>query len=245
MINVETADAVGLIELDRQERRNALDLEHCEALRDAVTRTVAEGARALVVSGAGTSFCSGADFGQVYGDGFRTALYAALHALTDAPVPVIAAVNGPAIGAGTQLAIACDLRVVADEAVFAVPTARIGLAVDPWTVRRLALLAGGGAARAMLLGCDQLDAQRAHGLGLADRLGDRDAAVAWATSIASLAPLSLSYSKRALTDLFEPGTDATDATGLFEAFEACWTSEDVAESKRARAEQRSPRFSGR
>ncbi len=78
------------------------------------------------------------------------------HRLATLPIPVIAAVNGPAIGAGTQLAIACDLRVAGPTARFAVPTAKLGLAVDPWSVRRLASLAGGGSARAMLLGVDTL-----------------------------------------------------------------------------------------
>jgi enoyl-CoA hydratase len=242
MINVEMPGDVGLIQLDRHERRNALDVEHCDALREAVDKAVSEGARALVVTGAGTSFCSGADFGGVYGDGFRDALYGALHSITNAPVPVIAAINGPAIGAGTQLAIACDLRVADKDAVFAVPTARMGLSVDPWTIRRLALLAGGGAARALLLGCDQLGAEQAHGRGLADRLGDLSDALAWAEQIAALAPLTLSYSKQALAAVLEP--DIQDPE-LVAAFDACWHSEDFAEGQRARTEKRRPQFRGR
>ncbi|MET0189822.1 MAG: enoyl-CoA hydratase-related protein, partial [Pseudonocardia sediminis] len=131
MINVSTTDGVGLIELDRPDRRNALDVATCRELVDATARVRDEGARAVVVTGSGSSFCSGADFGEVYTDGFREALYAALHAVADLPMPVVAAVNGPAIGAGTQLAIACDLRVAAPSAVFGLPTARLGLAVDP------------------------------------------------------------------------------------------------------------------
>ena len=84
-----------------------------------------------------------------------------LAAVTEVSVPVIAAVNGPAIGAGAQLALACDLRVAAPEATFAIPTARLGIAVNPWTIRRLALLAGTGTAQAMLIGGETLDAARA------------------------------------------------------------------------------------
>lgn len=238
MITHDRRGDVAVITLDRQERRNALDVEHCDGLREAVTKAAADGARALVVTGSGTSFCSGADFGQVYGDGFRDALYAALHAITDLPVPVVAAVNGPAIGAGTQLAIACDLRVAAPTAAFAVPTARIGLAVDPWTVRRLAQLAGGGAARALLLGCATVDADHALSRGLVDRLGSLDDALGWAEEIATLAPLTLSYSKRTLD-----GAGTEDE--LRAAFDACWASEDIGEGQRARAEKRAPRFEGR
>jgi enoyl-CoA hydratase len=211
-------------------------------LREAVEKLASAGLRALVITGCGSSFCAGADLDGVYGDGFRTALYEMLHSLTALPVPVIAAVNGPAIGAGSQLAIACDLRVAAPSATFAIPTARNGLAVDPWTVRRLALLAGGGAARAMLLGGASLDASRAYTLGLVDRLGDIDDALAWAEEISGFAPLSLRYSKTALETLLEP--NQWDSA-LDETFDVCWRSEDFTEGKRARAEKRAPRFQGR
>ena len=240
---------VAVVEIDRHERRNALDLSHLEALHDAVVAAPADGARAVVVSGRGSSFCAGADLEGVYGEGFRRALYRALGAITDLGVPVVAAVNGPAIGAGTQLAIACDLRVAAPAARFAVPTARNGLAVDPWTVRRLAVLAGGGAARALLLGADGLDAEAAHTRGLVDRLAAPDAALddarAWAVEIAGLAPLTLAYSKRALELLGEPEVGDAAAAELERGFAACWTSEDFAEGRRAGAERRTPRFTGR
>jgi enoyl-CoA hydratase len=242
MIITEVHGQAGLIVLDRHEKRNALDPEHLEALREAVEKLAGTGCRALVITGRGTSFCSGADLGGVYGDGFRAALYRAIRAITAAPVPVIAAVNGPAIGGGTQLAIACDLRVAAPTATFAVPTARNGLAVDPWTIRRLALLAGGGPARAMLLGAQHIDAELARQYGLADRIGTLDDALAWAAEIAGFAPLSLRYAKTALERMFEP---ATRDQAVDEAFEACWQSEDSTEGQLARAEKRVPRFRGR
>lgn len=240
MINVSVTDGVGLLELDRPDRRNALDVAQCERLVAGVAEVLAAGARAIVVTGAGSSFCSGADFGEVYTDGFRDALYAALHALTDVAVPSIAAVNGPAIGAGTQLAIACDLRVGAPTAVFGVPTARIGLAVDPWTVHRLAQLAGGGTTRALLLGCRQMPVELAHQRGLVDVLGDRTAALALAADVATLAPLTLRYNKLAADRTDLPVDDAT----LVAAFEACWSSADLEEGRCARTERRAPVFRG-
>ncbi|MGQ0572830.1 MAG: enoyl-CoA hydratase [Pseudonocardia sp.] len=241
MIHVSVTDAVGLLELDRPKQRNALDVAQCHRVADGMAEVLAGGARAVVITGRGPSFCSGADFGQVYTDGFRDALHAALHAVADAPVPVVAAVNGPAIGAGTQLAIACDLRVAAPGAVFGVPTAKIGLAVDPWTVRRLARIGGGGTARAILLACEQIGADLAHARGLVDRIGPVTDALALAAEIAALAPLTLAYNKLALDRVELPDDDPA----LVAAFERCWSSADLDEGRRAREERRRPAFDGR
>ncbi|MET7929250.1 enoyl-CoA hydratase [Streptomyces sp. NPDC005349] len=248
MITAELHDGVGTVTLRRAERRNALDLDHCRAMTAHADELLAEGARVLVLTGEGSVFCAGADLDHAHDDEFRTALYDTLHHVHGLPVPVIAAVNGPAVGAGTQLALAADLRVAAPTAFFSVPTAGNGLAVDPWTVRRLALLAGGGPARALLLGCERLDAQRAHGVGLADSVGTLDDALAWAARIAALAPLSLRYSKHALNALFEEpvGPEQSVREALLEKeFAACWASEDVAEARQARQERRTPQFRGR
>src|SRR5689334_2690496 len=235
MITTEERGPVALVRIDRHEQRNALDIEHCERLRDALGDVHAAGARAVVVTGEGSSFCAGADFGEVYGDGFRKALYEMLRKITSLPVPVLAAVNGPAIGAGTQLALAADLRMVAPGASFAIPTAKLGLAVDPWTLRRLASLAGGGAARRVILTCEPLSAADALGCGLADAAGDLDAALERAAAMAGLAPLTLAYSKQVLNrfpdlDVADPVVDA--------AFEEVWRSADVAEGRAARQERR-------
>ena len=233
---------MAILWIDRHEQRNALDTEHCELLRDALGEVQAAGARAVVVTGEGSSFCAGADFGEVYGDGFRKALYEMLRRFTGSPLPIIAAVNGPAIGAGTQLALAADLRTVGPNATFAIPTATLGLAVDPWTLRRLALLAGGGIARRIVLACEPVPAEEALTCGLADAAGDLDAALERAARIAALAPLTLAYSKQVLNRLLEP---EIHDPGLHSLFEEVWRSADVAEGQAARRERRPPRFEGR
>ncbi len=144
MLGATTDGDVVILELQREERRNALNLELCREIHAAVDQAVDDGARVIVITGQGSAFCAGADLGGVYGDEFLEALYGMLPRLTKVPVPLIAAVNGPAIGAGTQLAMACDLRVADATAKFAVPTARNGMAVDAWTIRTLAAMAGGG-----------------------------------------------------------------------------------------------------
>ncbi len=241
MIESSTFDRVTVVTLNRPDKRNALNIAVCEGIRDAVTSAVAAGARALVLTGTGSSFCSGADFGEVYTEDFRDSLYGMLRSVIEAPVPVVAAVNGPAIGGGTQLAIAADLRVVAPGAVFAIPTAKLGLAVDPWTIRRLAELAGSGPARTLLLACEDLTAEGALACGLADRAGDLEVALAWARRMADLAPLTLAYNKRVLNSLAEPSGDDKD---LLAAFEGCWASSDLAEGRLAREEKRQPVFRG-
>jgi enoyl-CoA hydratase len=234
---------VAVVTLDRPEKHNALNTELCHRIKAAFGE--ARVARAIVLTGNGRSFCSGADLDEVYTADFRDALYSMLHTVTDAPVPVVAAVNGAAIGAGTQLAIAADFRVVAALARFAVPTAQLGLAVDPWTIRRLALLAGNGVARRLLLACDHIEAEAALACGLADLAGTAEEAVAWAQQMAELAPLTQAYSKRVLNAVFEPDLDEVQGARLREAFEACWASEDLVEGRLARTEKRPPVFRGR
>jgi enoyl-CoA hydratase len=242
MIDIERRDRVTVLRIDRHAQRNALNPEHTAALLAGLEAAVESGSRCIVITGNGSSFCSGADLEVVRDEGFLDSLYGLLHRLAELPVPVIAAVNGPAIGAGTQLALACDLRVAAPTARFAIPTARLGLSVDAWTIRRLANLAGGGAARAMLVGVETLDVDRAHQLGLVDRLGDLDTALAWAQEIAALAPLTLEYCKLTLNTVADlnPADERVD-----KAMIACWNSEDAAEGQRARAERRPPEFLGR
>jgi enoyl-CoA hydratase len=243
MIELSWQNRVAIVTLDRPGKHNALNTELCQRIRAALDE--AADARAILITGRGRSFCSGADLDEVYTAEFRSALYAMLHAVVDAPVPVLAAVNGAAIGAGTQLAIAADFRVVAPAARFAVPTAKLGLAVDPWTIRRLALLAGNSTARRLLLACDQIDADTALDRGLADLAGGIDEALAWANDMAPLAPLTQAYSKRVLNAVFEPELAEPLGDDLRAAFEACWASDDFAEGRRSRTEKRPPVFRGR
>lgn len=238
---VETReDEVLVVTLNRPAKRNALSLRLCRRIADSVTRG-ALGSRAIVITGAGSSFCAGADLDEVYGEEFLAGLQAMIRAITQAPVPVVAAVNGPAIGGGTQLALACDLRVATAQAAFAIPTARNGLAVDPWTIRRLAEIVGGGHARGILLAAQAMDLSAALASGLVQREGGLADAVSLAHELARLAPLSLAYAKRVLNHPEVPADDER----LQAEFHACFASEDAAEAGDARAQRRPPVFRGR
>ncbi len=173
MIRFEIRGDVGVATIDRPERRNALNGELCAQLRDHLVEQ--SDLRAIVITGAGTAFCAGADLvtrfdggeGEAVVDTFRPTFEEALDAITDCRVPVIAAVNGPAIGAGMQLAVACDLRIAGPTARFAIPGGKLGVHLSSKNIWRLALLVGQGAARDFLLAGRTVDA--ADALRLARR----------------------------------------------------------------------------
>jgi enoyl-CoA hydratase/carnithine racemase len=234
------ADSVSLITLSRPERRNALDPEHWRDLTAGVRGAVDSGARAIVITGDGSAFCAGGDLGESDVEGMAVLLEQAFAAIREVPVPVIAHVNGAAVGAGVQLAVSCDLRVVGARARFRVPAAALGLPVSPGTIRRIVALGGAGAARAMLIGGDWIGAERAYGLGLADRVGDLDGTVRWASEIAGYAPRVVAYFKRHLQVEDQPG----DLQEFRDVIRQILKSDDYAESVNARIEGRQPRYRG-
>ncbi len=240
-VDVTDHDHVRLVVIDRPERRNAVDHHALGLLREAVESATSVGARVLVLGGAGGHFCAGADLTGVEDERFATVLRGVLLALRDAPFPTIAAVEGPALGAGTQLAVACDLRTATPGASFGIPAAKLGLMVDHWTVQRLATIAGQGAARAMLLAADVLSGVDAHRLGLVQRLCPVADAEAWASEIADLAPLTIEGHKLMLNRLDAPLPSDAD---VGEAFSRAWRSADFQEGLAAFRERRTPEFRG-
>lgn len=239
VISSERLGRVLLCRIDRPDRRNAVDAEHLEALAG-VFADVGD-ARVLVLAGAGSAFCAGADLGHVEDAEAAALVRRTLDALSRLPICTVAAVHGPAMGAGTQLALACDLRVVGPAARFGIPSARLGLMVDHWTIEKLAQLAGHGYARSMLLAADTIDADAALRTGFAQRAGDLGDALAWAEQIAALAPLSIAGQKLALDRLVGREVDADDVRS---AFDRVWTSDDRLEGIRAFKDKRAPEFRG-
>lgn len=235
-----SAPEIAVITIRRPERRNALDTAACQALAEALGEVTGRRARALVLTGSEGSFCAGADLGTVRDAGFGPALRGVLQGLVDLPVVCLAAVEGPALGAGVQLAVSCDLRVVGEGALFGVPAGRLGLMVDHWTVRRVSLVAGDSLARSMLLGGVQVNGDQALVAGFAQRGGGLEAALEWAGQIARLAPLTLAGHKLALNRVEEPADDPV----VEAARQRAWSSSDLDEGIAAFRDRRPPAFRG-
>lgn len=242
MIGITRVENVTTLEMQRPERRNALNSQLVEELRAAVQQAASEDVRAIVLTGQGSVFCAGADLsGDAFAADYPDRLIALHKSIDEAPMPVIGAINGPAIGAGLQLAMICDLRVVAPEAFFQFPTSKYGLALDNWSIRRLSSLAGYGRARAMLLTAEKLSSETALHTGMANRIGSLADAQAWAAEIAGLAPLALQHAKRVLND---DGAYEDQWPVHKELFDKAWASGDVIEAQVARVEKRPPNFQG-
>ncbi|UGT53280.1 enoyl-CoA hydratase [Nocardia asteroides] len=242
MLGVTRDGDVITIELRREERRNALNEELVGQLRAAMLDAVDQGARVIVLTGRGPIFSAGADLSGVYSESFLDGLLDMLHTIESLPVPVISAINGGALGAGVQLALASDLRVIEPDAFIAIPAAKLGISVDRWTISRLVSLIGGGPARTILLAADQVSASDAYSYGFANKLGTLADAQDWAKSIAALAPLSLRAMKLMLND---DGTRDPASAQQRAALEAAWTSDDAKEARLARQEKRPAKFVGR
>lgn len=248
MISIQRDGAVAVIAIDRHEKRNSLTSEVCKAITAGFNELRPEvedldnPLRVVVFTGNGTAFSAGADLsGGAYADTFHRDLTEIFETVLDFPAPVIAAVNGPAVGAGVQLALCSDLRMVAPEGGFAIPVAKLGLALDRWTIKRMRSLVGGTRARSVLMAGDILDAQTAYDIGLANRVGSLDDAIAWAHQLALMAPLTLKHLKVVFNE---------DDAGRPQAeqppeFHDCWESQDAAEARAARAEKRQPVFKGK
>ena len=228
-----------LITLDRPDRRNAIDHATLLGLLDALEEAATS--RVVVLAGAPPAFSAGADLSGVSEEVFAADLKRVLLGFTQLAHPVIAAIDGPAMGAGAQLAAVCDLRVATPGSKFAVPAARLGLMIDHWTVERLTREFGWPITRAMLLAAEVYTGEQLQAAGVVHRLGDLSVALDWAASIAALAPLSIAGHKLALES--SGGVPVVDEL-VEEAHRSAWASTDADEGRRAFLEKRPAQFRG-
>ena len=212
-ILMSVAGAVATITLNRPDKLNAFTNEMHAELGDALDHVASNGARVLVLTGAGRGFCAGQDLGQRRGDGvpdlgetlekFYNPLIRRLRALE---LPVIAAVNGVAAGAGMSLALAADIVIAARSASFLQAFARVGLLPDAGSTWMLPRLIGPARARGLALLAEKISAEQAEAWGLIWRCVDDESLLpevgALAIRLAAAPTLALARIKRAL-DLAE------------------------------------------
>ncbi len=181
-VRVQTHDGVGLIQLNRPEKMNAIGALTRRQLGEAIKQAERdEAVRVVVVTGSGRAFCSGADVTEMVGEGgmrtpedvgnvLRNEYMPMLSRLRTMPKPVIAAMNGPAVGIGASFALACDIRIATPEAYLMEAFVNIGLAPDGGVSWLLPRLAGTGVAYEMFFTGKALSATDAHRLGVINRL---------------------------------------------------------------------------
>jgi enoyl-CoA hydratase/carnithine racemase len=248
------APHVTRITIDNPEKRNALDHD----ILDALAATLPElDARCLLITGAGRVFSAGYDIGALPREDFERAaeaivahpFTAAIEALDAYPYPVLAALNGHAIGGGLELALSADLRVCSADARLGMPPARLGLIYSHTGLSKFLDAIGAPRTRELFFTARNVGAQEALSWGLVGEVlpaGEVAArGVELAAEIAANAPLSLQGNKRVIRELLALRLDADTEAELVALREACFGSEDFFEGVRAFAEKRAPRWQGR
>lgn len=252
----EKKDNIGVLTVNRPEKLNALSNELTEELGQFLSDAEKDAdLRVLVITGAGEkAFVAGADINElVERDGrmgrdvsrFRQDLFARIENL---PVPVIAGVNGYALGGGLELALACNIRIASEQAQFGAPEVKLGIIPGDGGTQRLPRLVGLGRAMEMVLTGDFIDAAEAHRIGLVNSVIPHEelmeTVMVLAKKIASRPPLAVKYAKEAVNRSQEGDTASGYALESYLHALAC-TTEDKKEGVTAFLEKRKGSFKGK
>jgi enoyl-CoA hydratase/carnithine racemase len=255
----EPAEAVARLTLSNPERRNALDHEVLDALAD-VLPELDRGieVRCVILTGADGTFSAGYDIGDIPEESFEHdaesivahPFHAGMAAVSAHPYPVVAAIAGPCLGGGLELAVRCDLRIAAEGATLGMPPAKLGLIYGHTGLRRFIEAIGVARTKELFLTGRVLPAERAERIGLVHEVvADgkiESAAIELASEIAANAPLASRGNKRAIETLASfPRLTAEQERELVELRRASFGSADLREGIRAFAEKREPRWRGR
>ena len=255
VVLLEHEGPLSILTIQRPKVLNALNVEVLRALRRAIDNVSGRGeTRCLILTGAGEkAFVAGADIAAMQGmtrrdaQSFARAGHEAMDALDKLAFPVIAAVNGFALGGGTELALACDFIYASEKAKFGQPEVNLGVIPGFGGTQRLARRVGIAMARELIYTGAIIDAAEALRIGLANRVFPHEQLLAEtkkaALLIAQKGPLAVSHAKRVTAD----GLDNLLADGNeleIEAFAACFETADQKEGMGAFVEKRTPTFTG-
>ena len=259
MALVETEDrgAVRHLILNRPEKRNAMHGELVLAIGVALKEaSIATGVRCVVVRGAGAMFSSGMDFKALGGladdpanlRAFRREILDAWNVAEEMTKPVICEIHGGCIGGALELALACDFRVIAADAIVGLPETRIGLIPDVGGSSRLPALVGLGRAKELIMTGKLIGAEEAERIGLVTRVAAPEeleaATQQLADELLACAPIAVGLAKRVLDGVAKPALALTLEQEVA-AQQLCAQSQDFAEGAAALAEKRLPVFAGR
>jgi len=243
-VSVQTDHHIVVVTLSRPDKLNALNTSMYDQLITIMTGLAQDDdVRVVIVTGAGANFCAGSDIAQLDQLHHTDWPVRAETALTDFAKPVIAAIAGNCLGGGLQLAAACDVRLAADTARFAVPPAKLGIVYPLSATRRLMSLIGPSATKYLIYSGDAVNATRALHMGLVDELVPpdllHDRARHLAETIARRSQLTLQATKQIVDDIVNDRLD--------EATVAAWVDEaahgpDLPEGMSAFAARRTPQF---
>ncbi|XVU24440.1 enoyl-CoA hydratase/isomerase family protein [Actinoplanes sp. CA-054009] len=253
-VTLETNDGIGTIKLNRPPM-NALNTQLQEELRAAAHSAAGdEGVKAVIVYGGEKVFAAGADITEFTKVGYQEmavraeALSSAFDAVARIPKPVVAAITGYALGGGCELALACDWRVVADDAKLGQPEIRLGIIPGAGGTQRLARLIGPARAKDLIFSGRMVDADEALRIGLADRVAP--AGDVYRTAVELVRPYvsGPSLALRAAKLAVDGGLNLDLASGLAlesQLFAGLFATDDRVEGTTAFVEKRKPRFTGR
>jgi enoyl-CoA hydratase/carnithine racemase len=255
-IAVAEQDGVVTVTLNRPAKRNALSLALWRRLAEIFAGLERQGARAAILTGAGSNFCAGADISEfatvradaAMGEAYEAIADSATRAVRDCPLPTIAAISGYAMGGGCGLALACDFRVGDASTQMGIPAARLGIVYGPLDCSLLLRQVGLASAKRVLYSGRAFGLADCRQMGLVDLVAEQgsalEAARALAADLSGNAPLSIAGAKLVLEALAS-GTAETRA-GEIDAFIArAMDSADYREGAAAFAAKRAPRFVGR
>ncbi|MHB1420730.1 MAG: enoyl-CoA hydratase/isomerase family protein [Bacillota bacterium] len=247
---------VGLISMIRPKKRNAISTKLIAELRETIHDLEADdGIRVIVITGSEAAFCAGADISEVAGLRNGRDIYNWIRnvqklfiEMEDIGKPIIAAVNGVAMGGGMELSMACDLRYAAEGAIFGVPEINIGVLPAAGGMSRLPRLVGLGIAKELIYTGRRVTAEEAIKVGLVNKVFPDehllDEVIKIAEDIASKPPITLAVGKSTLHQTLE--TDIKTAADIeAKAVALVFDTEDRQEGMKAFLEKRAPSFQGR
>jgi enoyl-CoA hydratase len=252
----EKADGIGIVTVNRPKALNALNaatVKELDQMADQLAKD--DEVQVVIITGGGEkAFVAGADITEmrpmsaIAGRTWAKLAQAVFNKIENLPKPVIAAVNGFALGGGNELAMACDIRIASEKAKFGQPEVSLGIPPGFAGTQRLPRLVGKGRAKELLFTGDMIDAAEAYRIGLANKVVApeelMDAAKAMAKKIMSRAPLAVQICKSAVNE----GLDVDLESGVAyeaEVFGLCFATDDQKEGMAAFVEKRKPNFSGK